>query len=484
MPISRELVEDLAAWAGAWLGHRQRTLRIPGLQFAIAHQGEIVLTGAHGMADLGTGEELTTRHAFHIASHSKTFTATAILQLAETDPPALRLDDPLARHLPPSRAGLAQLAALTITDLLHHGSGMTRDGADGDYWQLQRPFPSTDELLDLLERSPSPYPANDRFHYSNIAYSLLGSVIEQAAGCSYGELVQRSIIDRLGLEDTAPDFDQRGPGRLFATGYTGAEDGRERVPIDHVAARAMAPATGFTSTARDLCLYFSAHCLGDQRLLSDDGKRRMQHGWWAPRAQEQYGLGLQIMDVGGRRLIGHSGGYPGHITRTWCDPRERLVVSVLCNASDAAATPLCNGIFALLEHLSHPDETIPRHAEGVDLPSFTGHFASLSGAYDVARFGSRLLAIPTDENDPTEVLGELVAEDPESAMLVLAHDGYTSEGERFRFTRDASGRVLSVRSFSGVTAYPEEEYVRRFLSGGRVRAPAAGGDRLIEGRAG
>jgi len=472
VPITRELVEDLAAWAGEWLGHRQRTLRIPGLQFAIAHEGEIMTTGAHGMADLGAGEALTRRHAFHIASHSKTFTATAILQLAEMDPPALRLDDRLVRHLPASRAGLSQLAGLTITDLLHHGSGMTRDGADGDYWQLQHPFPDSDELLALLERSPSPYPANDRFHYSNLAYSLLGRVIEQVAGCSYGEFVQRSIIDPLGLADTAPDFDPRGSDRRFATGYTSAEDGRERVPIDHVAANAMAPATGFTSTARDLCLYFSAHCFGDQRLLSDDAKRRMQHGWWAPRAQEQYGLGLQLMDIGGRRLIGHSGGYPGHITRTWCDPKDGLVVSVLCNASDAAATPLCGGIFSLLEHLSHPDERIPGHADGVDPRSFTGHFNTLSGAYDIARFGSRLLAIPTDENDPTEVLGELVAEDPDTAMLVLAHDGYTSEGERFRFTRDASGRVLSVRSFSGMTAYPDDEYVRRFLAGGRLRAPA------------
>jgi D-alanyl-D-alanine carboxypeptidase len=209
-----------------------------------------------------------------------------------------------------------------------------------------------------------------------------------------GRLVQRSIIDRLGLVDTAPDFDPRGSDRSFAMGYTSAEDGRERVPIEHLAANAMAPATGFTSTARDLCLYFSAHCLEDQRILSDDAKRRMQHGWWAPRAQEQYGLGLQLMDIGTRRLIGHSGGYPGHTTRTWCDPKDRLVISVLCNASDAAATPLCNGIFRLLEHLSHPDDIPPSHADGVDLRSFTGHFNTLSGAHDIACFGTRLLAIP------------------------------------------------------------------------------------------
>jgi len=473
MPISRELVEDLAAWAGEWLSHRQRTLRIPGLQFAIAHEGTIVMTGAHGMADVGSAEPLTDRHAFHIASHSKTFTATAILQLAEEDPPALRLDDPLSRYLPASHAGLSGIAGRTVADLLHHGSGINRDGIDGDYWQLQRPFPDAAELLHLLERSESPYPANDRFHYSNLAYSLLGLVIEKAAGCSYAEYVQRSIIDRLGLPDTAPDFNPSVSGRKFATGYTTAEDGRERIPINHAAANAMAPATGFTSTARDLCTYFSAHCPGDDRLLSDDSKRRMQHPWWAPRKNEHYGLGLQLMDIGEIRLIGHSGGYPGHITRTWCDPADRLVVSVLCNASDAAATALCNGIFRLLDHLLRPQEAIPGHTEGADPESFTGHFSTLSGAYDIAAFGERLLVIPTGGDDPTEELGELAAEGPDAARLVWAHDGYTSEGELFRFARGPAGEIMSVRGFSGMTAYPDEEFERRFLAGGRVRAPGS-----------
>ena len=472
MPITRQLVEDVAAWAGEWLGHRQRTLRIPGLQFAIAHQGTIVTTGAHGMADVGAGEALTTRHAFHIASHSKTFTATAILQLAETDPPALRLDDPLVRHLPASRAGLSQLAGLTITDLLHHGSGMTRDGADGDYWQLQHPFPDGDELLDLLERSPSPYPANDRFHYSNIAYSLLGRVIEEVAGCSYGEFVRRSIIDRLGLTDTAPDFNARDPDRHFATGYTGADDGLERVPIDHVAANAMAPATGFTSTAQDLCLCFSAHCLGDQRLLSDDAKRRMQHGWWAPRAQEQYGLGLQLMDLGERRLIGHSGGYPGHITRTWCDPKEQVVISVLCNTSDAAATPLCTGIFCLLGASEPPRRADPRPCGRPRPANFHRPLQHPSPAPTTSPASARACWPSRPRERPPEVLAELVAEDPESAMVVLAHDGYPSEGERFRFTRDASGGVPRCAP-SGDDRRSRHESVRRFLAGGRVRAPAS-----------
>jgi D-alanyl-D-alanine carboxypeptidase len=477
VPIARELVHDLAAWAGAWLGRRQRSLRIPGLQFAIAHEGEIVRSGAHGVADLASGEALRGDHRFHVASHSKTFTATVILQLAERDPPSLRLDDPLGMYLPSGRSGLARLARLTVTDLLHHGSGLVRDGCDGDYWQLQRPFPDAEELLDLIEASDSPYPANERFHYSNMAYSLLGLVIAAATGGSYSDCVRREIIEPLGLKETAPDYSD-GPGSgAHATGHTRACEGRERAPVDHVATHAMAPAAGFTSTASDLCRYFSAHCFGDERLLSDASKRRMQHPWWAPRPQEHYGLGLQMLDIGERRLIGHSGGYPGHTTRTWCDPRDRVVVSVLCNASDADATRLVTGIFRLLDHLARDGRPEPHHGSDLDLESFTGHFASLEDSFDIVTFGRRLLVVPTTEDDPTEVLGELVAEGADRARLVRARDGYVSEGELFTFARDGAGRVTAVRGFSAMSAYPAAEYAQRYIAPGRVVAAPGRGER-------
>src|SRR5579872_1320610 len=137
MRISRGLIEDVAAWADDWLLHRQRTLRTPGLQFAIAHKGELIVSGAHGVADLSTGEVLREDHLFRIASHSKTFTATAILQLAEGPDASLRLDDPLGQHL--SWLGDMEvgpsIADLTISDLLGHAGGVTRDGIDGDFWQ-------------------------------------------------------------------------------------------------------------------------------------------------------------------------------------------------------------------------------------------------------------------------------------------------------------------------------------------------------------
>lgn len=467
MKLSRELIEDVAAWADGWLSYRHRAAEVPGVQFAIAHHGEIVAHGAHGLADLETKEPLRAHHLFRVASQSKSFTAALLMQLVEENPSEVHLDDRLGQHLSGlERPGLDKIADATLAEMLHHGSGITRDGLDGDYWQLQHAFPDAVGLVRLAEATPSPYPVHDRFHYSNIAYSLLGLVIESLTGRSYADHARERIVEPLDLADTAADYVPAWADR-YAAGHSNRPAGRPRVPIDHVATNAMAPATGFTSTAQDMARYFSAHCLGDERLLSDVAKRRMQHTHWRTRGSEGYGFGLQTIEIGERRLIGHSGGYPGHSTQTWCDPRAGVVVSVLANAIGAPAGALCTGIFKLLDRLAKRD-TAPAPL-GVDLDSFCGQFMNLWSAYDVARFGTGLFVVPLATDDPSESVAELHVEDGNTAILAKTPDGYASEGERFHFDRSGERRPRAVRGYSGMTAYIEPEYEKKFCRTPRVR---------------
>ena len=134
-----------------------------------------------------------------------------------------------------------------------------------------------------------------------------------------------------------------------ATGYTSLAYAAERIPFDHVATGAMAAATGFSSTATDLVRWAAAHFQGDERILSDDAKRQMQRTEWTVEGAGEYGLGLEVGTVGGRRVVGHSGGFPGFITRTWWDPVDRIAVSVLTNAVDGPASVLAEGILRFVE---------------------------------------------------------------------------------------------------------------------------------------
>src|SRR4051812_42687209 len=171
---------DSADYADRWLAFRQRWLHVPGVQAAVWVDGDLVLSTAHGRADLAADVALTPAHLFRVASHSKTFTATAVVQLAEAG--RLRLDDRVDRHLPwTAEAGVGDR---TLADLLGHSGGVIRDGRDADHWQLSRPFPDDDGLR-ALAADGAVCGVDERFKYSNVGFGMLGAVVAAVTGRSY-----------------------------------------------------------------------------------------------------------------------------------------------------------------------------------------------------------------------------------------------------------------------------------------------------------
>jgi len=455
----REVVRDAVGYADIWVALRARTQRVPGAQVAVAVAGEVLLSSAHGFARLpGTngaddpGEPLTGKHLFRIASHSKTFTATAVMQLVEAG--KVRLDDTVEEHV----AALAgsPIADRTVAELLAHGGGVVRDSHEADFWQLQREFPDSDALVaacldaaDVLER-------NEQFKYSNIGYGVLGLVVEAVSGDPYSDYVVENVVRRLGLRDTGPELDATRSDE-YAVGYSGLAAYDRRLPIDPVDTRALASATGFWSTAEDLCRYAAGHVLGDERLLSDASKRRMQRGEWEVEGtEERYGLGFGIHKIGERRMIGHGGGFPGHITRTLIDPVDGLTVVALTNAIDGPARELAQGIVKLVDTaLEGAKESSPDDA-AADLASYTGRFGALWGVTDVVDLGGRLQLVYPDQADPTTAMEKLEVVDTDTLRIDEA-SGFSSPGETVRYIR-SDGRVARV-VVGGMSAVPIEDHV-------------------------
>ena len=463
--LGRDTVADASAYFDRWLALQRRHLRVPGVQAAVLHRhadhdpsgDDLVLSTAHGVASVETGEMLTERHLFRIASHSKTFTATALLQLAERG--ALRLDDTLARWIP-ALAG-APIAGVTLREVLSHSGGVIRDGADGDFWQLFRVFPDAPELLRVAGDASAVLARNERFKYSNISYSLLGLVVEAASGQPYDSFVAEHVVAPLGLADTCAEYDPARADR-YAAGHSALSYADRRLVIDHVDTRAMAAATGFTSTAADVVRYMGAHVLGDHRLLTDDSKRIMQKvEWEVAGAGVSYGLGFEIRSIGSRRVIGHGGGYPGHITRTYLDPVAGVAVSVLTNAIDGPATGWAMAFVALLNLAAEGPGT------AVDSTRFRGRFATLWGVYDVVDLGGRWFQIDPTLPDPTAAVTELEVVD-ERTLRVVRTNGYAAPGEQLVYTFGDDGAVRSLRGASGTTAYPVDEFRRAVEATDRV----------------
>jgi CubicO group peptidase (beta-lactamase class C family) len=436
----------------AWLQYRAWYTRVPGVQYAIWFDGAVQASGAFGFADLAGGRRMTDRHLFRVASHSKTFTATAVLQLAERG--KLRLDDRVAEHLP-ELAG-TPAGAVTVRELLEHGGGILRDGVDSDHWQHARPFPDEARLIEIARLDGIKAQPNERFGYSNIGYSLLGLIVARASGIPFREYLAANIAEPLGLRDTTADLVAE-RGADYATGYSGLHTARERMPIPHVDTGAMSAATGVTSTARDLVRYLAAHRIGSGELLSDESKRLQQRGLWrsGDDADQEYGLGFVIERIAGRRVIGHSGGYPGHITKSLIDPEDGIAVSVLTNAVDGPASELAAGVFTMLDAALQRTARLSftAVADPVDATRFEGRFANLWGVLDVFRLGERLLAHSPTAPAPLTRPIELTVED-DTTLRVTAGDGYGAVGETLRYEFDANGTAVSLRGAGGMSWWP------------------------------
>lgn len=466
---TRTAVSDAARYVDRWLALHQRLDRVPGVQLAILHGDDVVASHAFGAADLTSGEPLTTDDRFRIASHSKTFTATAIHALAKRG--ELRLDDRVASLV--SDLDGTPIGEVTLRELLGHGGGLVRDGWRADHWQLSYAFPDTARVVELASDRADVLVRNDRFKYSNVGYSVLGLVIEAVTGETYAAHVQRQLLDPLGLSATTADLDPQDSSATaaMATGHSAIAFDGERIPIDHIATGAMAPATGFVSTASDVVRWVAAHFFGDERILSDDSKRVMQRTEWqvAGSAGSEYALGFGVTKINDRRLLGHGGGFPGHITHTLFDPHERIAASVLTNAIDGPAQMYVATVFRLID-LALGAAASETPAVAPDVASrFTGRFANLWGVSDVVDLGGRLHLLDPTVGDPTADPIRLNVADELTTLRITDSPGYAAPGEELVYTRDDDGAVREVRGAGGVTMYPHDAFVAALARTDRAR---------------
>ncbi|MDN5688337.1 MAG: beta-lactamase family protein [Brachybacterium sp.] len=344
--MPREAVLDVAAWLPQWLETARHLRQQSGLQAAIWHDGELVAEVAVGEADLDAGIALRPTHRLRIASHSKMVTAMTLMRLREQG--RLRLDDTLGDHL--GELAGAPVADRTLRDLLSHSAGLTRDSDDARWWRLGAPFPDRAQLLEIARTGAVKAEAGVHLQYSNIGYGLLGLVIEAVTGSSFAEAVDELVLAPVGVDGIGADLPvgAAGPEAAdgFAAGHTSLLHGPRR-PVEQVPTRALAAATGFWADAGAIAT-FAGRTLTAGELLSAASVREMRRRVWTLQDGRHYGLGLQEGHLHGFTVVGHSGGFPTGLSRTWAAPAERLVISVIGTAVDAPSSELAAGVLGLL----------------------------------------------------------------------------------------------------------------------------------------
>ena len=344
--IDRSAVEDVAGILPEWLETARHLRRQSGFQVAVWHDGELVAEVAVGAADEPAGIPLRTSHRLRIASHSKMLTAFTIMRLKEQG--RLRLDDTVGDHV----AELAEtpVADRTLRDLLSHGAGLTRDSDDSRWWRLGIPFADRARLLEIARSGAVRTAPGLHLQYSNIGYGLLGLVIEEITGTGFAEAVAELVLDPVGVPGIGPDLPDAPPGPEqadgFAHGHTSLLHGPRRV-VEQIGTGALAAATGFWASAGAIASV-AGKVLTAGELLEAASLREMRRRVWTLHDGGQYGLGLQEGRLHGFTVIGHSGGFPTGLSRTWAAPADRLVVSVIGTAVDAPSSEIALGILGLL----------------------------------------------------------------------------------------------------------------------------------------
>lgn len=419
-----------------WLDFQLRLFEQPGCVIAIAHRGEIVLERALGHADALRGTKLTPRHRFRVASHSKSFTAAAIMKLREQG--ALRLDDPAGRYVD----GLhPRIAEATVAQLISHGAGIIRDGRDAGQWQDRRPFLNARELGAALAEPPI-LGTSERFKYSNHGFGLAGLVIEAVTSEPYATWMQREIVAACGLRETAPDM-PIARGAKLATGHSGKLPLGRRVAIPgDNPTNALAPATGFVSSAADLAQFFAQlDPAAGGSILSRASRREMiRRQWRDPHGSlgRHYGLGIMSGTVGDWEWYGHGGAFQGFISRTVMLPGRSVAISVVTNAIDGMANQWSDGVIHILRAFERHGGPSARTRD------WSGRWWTAWTAVDLVPTRERVLvavpALPAPFTDASEI--EITGRD--RGRIALAN-GFASHGEEVRRLRSSGGAVTALQ---------------------------------------
>jgi CubicO group peptidase (beta-lactamase class C family) len=423
----------------AWLEGQMAYRDLPGIVVGVVSGDDLVWAEGFGMADRQAGRPMAPDTRFRMASHSKLFTATAIMQLREEG--RVRLDDPVSEYLPwfDVREAATEDPPITIEHLLTHSSGLPREA--GPHWS-DWDFPTDVELRDLMPDRQAAFSPEVRWKYSNLAYTIAGMVIEEITGMSWAEYLQANIFDPLGMSASSVDVEDP----LMAVGYGRRMPDGSREVLPFVDARGMAAATGLTSTVEDMAKFVSAQfregSRGGNRLLGTASLRemhrvRMLENTWT-RGQ---GIGFAVNRVDDRLFVGHGGGYPGYTTNTTIQLDDRVGVIVLTNTNDSNPAQLARQL------MSTVGEAVAEASRGTETvvgwnpawARFAGLYRSRWGDTQVVLLDERLVTISPTAGS----IGEPIELEPlgDGTFRMQAPTGGGAVGEVVRFVEEG-GEVV------------------------------------------
>jgi CubicO group peptidase (beta-lactamase class C family) len=311
---------------------------IPGAAVCIVKDGKIVVMKGYGVRETGSTDKVDENTLFMIGSNTKAFTATVLAALDNEK--KLSLDDKATKWLPAFKMKDPWVTnEVTVRDLLCHRLGM--ETFQGDFMFFDTNL-SSDEVLQKFSRLTPVHGFRTKWGYTNAAFLAAGIIAGNAAHSTWEDVIRTKIFQPLGMNRSLALSEEITNAGNKATAHTLNENHQLiKIPYGHL--DNLAPAGSISSSVSDLSkwvtmLLDSGKYLGKQIIPFD----AIQETRNANTIMEEikalnfghfslYGLGWQLTDYGGKKMVSHNGGVNGFVTGITLIPEEKLGVVVLTN---------------------------------------------------------------------------------------------------------------------------------------------------------
>lgn len=343
-PISLEVLEIKNT-----ILKQQQLFDAPGIAFGMIKNDTIVYADAHGVKSLDTKEPLTTSSIFHMASVSKPFVATAIVQLMEQG--KIDLDEKLTHYLPYFKMADERYKDITIKHMLTHTSGIPNindyewdkpeydDGAVERYTRSQKAF--------KLDFTPG-----EKYSYSNPAFDILCDVIAKVSGMTFEAYMKKNIFEPIGMKNST-FFKPEVPKDLATQPHVLGDSLQMVVSKIYPYNRRHAGSSTLHSNVEDMLLwarvYLNKGRIDDTQIFSEESYDLLT-SVHSPEGQKKVCLSWFLGKMNNSKLYNHSGGDTGYATFFGFMPEHKSAVVIMANtdqfwAANNAAIILKNSLF-------------------------------------------------------------------------------------------------------------------------------------------
>jgi CubicO group peptidase (beta-lactamase class C family) len=362
--------------------------KVTGLSIALVDDKGLIWAQGFGYADKENKIPATPQTIYRVASISKLFTATAIMQLAEQG--RINIDEPLATYLPEFsiKTRFSGEGRVTPRNLMTHHSGLPANFHKGIFSTNPEPFT---KIIKEIKDEYLAYPPESVYSYSNLGVTLLGGVIERVSGKSYASYMDESILAPIGMDNSSFTLKT---GMVIAKGY------KDDKATNGFGVRDL-PASGLLSSAVDLGRFMQMVLAGGtsgehqiikqgtlaEMLRPQNVKVSLDMGIYTGLGWALDGMGnTEIKNAG--PVVHHGGSLPSFNSQLLVLPEKKLGVVVLTNSStrpavDNVATEALILALEVKTGIKQPQRARPQERSKPLSPEeirlFTGHYATPIG---------------------------------------------------------------------------------------------------------